>query len=123
LKLLCDGGYAGERFAYAMGALPNAKAGIAKRGDLRRFAAIPKRRIVDRFLGWLDHFRLLWKSGERKRCAVRQMVTFAFFVGYFLPRFGTGGTFAAIALTAGGVLVLVEIFFWLPFYRLRSKGR
>ena len=44
-------------------------------------------------------------------------------VGYFLPRFGTGGTFAAIALTAGGVLVLVEIFFWLPFYRLRSKGR
>ena len=44
-------------------------------------------------------------------------------VGYFLPRLGTGGTFAAVALVAGGVLVLVEVFFWLPFYRLRSKGR
>jgi MFS family permease len=37
--------------------------------------------------------------------------------GYFLPRFGTSGTFAAIALTAGGILVLLEIFYWLPFYR------
>jgi MFS family permease len=44
-------------------------------------------------------------------------------VGYFLPRLGTGGTFAAVALVAGGVLVLVEMFFWLPFYRLRSRGR
>jgi MFS family permease len=38
-------------------------------------------------------------------------------VGYFLPRFGTSFTFAAIALTAGGILVLLEIFYWLPFYR------
>ena len=38
-------------------------------------------------------------------------------VGYFLPRFGTSATFAAIALTAGGVLVLLEIFYWLPFFR------
>jgi MFS family permease len=40
-------------------------------------------------------------------------------VGYFLPRFGTSATFAAIALVAGSVLVFVEIFYWLPFY----KGR
>jgi len=37
-------------------------------------------------------------------------------VGYFLPRFGTTGTFAAIALAAGGALVLLEVFYWLPFY-------
>jgi hypothetical protein len=38
-------------------------------------------------------------------------------VGYFLPRFGTSGTFAAIALTAGGILVFLEVFYWLPFFR------
>jgi len=37
-------------------------------------------------------------------------------VGYFLPRFGMTATFAVIALTAGGVLVLLEVFYWLPFY-------
>jgi MFS family permease len=40
-------------------------------------------------------------------------------VGYFLPRFGTSVTFAAIALAAGGILVFIEIFYWLPFYRQR----
>jgi len=44
-------------------------------------------------------------------------------VGYFLPRLGAGATFAAVALAAGGVLALVEVFFWLPFFRLRSRGR
>ncbi|MCL2410950.1 MAG: MFS transporter [Treponema sp.] len=38
-------------------------------------------------------------------------------VGYFLPVFGTSATFAMIALAAGGILVLLEIFFWLPFFR------
>ena len=38
-------------------------------------------------------------------------------VGYFLPRFGTTGTFAAIALFAGCILVLLELFYWLPFFR------
>jgi MFS family permease len=38
-------------------------------------------------------------------------------VGYFLPRFGTSGTFAAVALAAGGILTLLEFFYWLPFYR------
>jgi MFS family permease len=44
-------------------------------------------------------------------------------VGYFLPRYGTSGTFAAIALTAGIALVFLEILYWLPLYRkLRSGG-
>jgi len=42
-------------------------------------------------------------------------------VGYFLPRFGTNLTFAVIALTAGGILALLEIFFWLPFFRKMRK--
>ena len=44
-------------------------------------------------------------------------------VGYFLPRFGTSGVFAAIALTAGGILVLLEIFYWFPFYKKCAQGQ
>jgi len=44
-------------------------------------------------------------------------------VGYFLPRLGTSGTFGGIALAAGGILVLLGVFYWLPFYRsLRQKS-
>ena len=43
-------------------------------------------------------------------------------VGYFLPRFGTTGTFGAIALAAGGILVLLGLFYWLPFYRRSRAG-
>jgi MFS family permease len=42
--------------------------------------------------------------------------------GYFLPRLGTSGTFAAIALAAGSILVLLEVFYWLPFFR-RLRGK
>ena len=41
-------------------------------------------------------------------------------VGYFLPRFGTSLTFLAIALAAGSILLILEIFYWLPFFR-KSK--
>ena len=37
-------------------------------------------------------------------------------VGYFLPHFGTSGTFITISLAAGGALVLLEVFYWLPLY-------
>jgi len=41
--------------------------------------------------------------------------------GYFLPFLGTAGTFLAVSLASGGLLVLVEIFYWLPLYgKLRS---
>lgn len=43
-------------------------------------------------------------------------------VGYFLPRFGTTWTFAAIALAAGGSLVLLEALYWLPFYWKKRAG-
>ena len=38
-------------------------------------------------------------------------------VGYFLPHFGTAGTFMAIGLATCGVLVLFEVLYWLPLYR------
>ena len=44
-------------------------------------------------------------------------------VGYFLPRFGTTGTFATIAIVAGSALVLLEIFYWLPFYRKSRSSK
>ena len=38
-------------------------------------------------------------------------------VGYFLPHLGTTGTFGTIALAAGGILVILGVFYWLPLYR------
>jgi len=43
-------------------------------------------------------------------------------VGYFLPRFGTSGTFGTIALVGGGILVFLELFHWLPLYRKKRSG-
>jgi transposase len=78
LKVLCDGGYTGEKFAGAVMALLNAEVEIAKRNDLHTFVILPKRWIVERSLGWLDHFRRLWKNCERKLHTVHQMVSLAF---------------------------------------------
>ena len=78
LKVLCDGGYSGENFAKAVMALTNATVEVVKRGELGKFVVIPKRWIVERSLGWLDHFRRLWKNCERKLHTTHQMVTLAF---------------------------------------------
>jgi transposase len=78
LKVLCDGGYTGENFAKAVMALIAAEVEVAKRNELHKFAVIPKRWIVERSLGWLDHFRRLWKNCERKLHTLHQMVTLAF---------------------------------------------
>ena len=78
VKVLCDGGYKGEKFADAVVALLNAEVEIAKRNELHKFEVIPKRWIVELSLGWLDHFRRLWKNCERKLHTVHQMVSLAF---------------------------------------------
>jgi len=44
-------------------------------------------------------------------------------VAYFLPRFGTSGTFGGIALAAGGILAVLGVFYWLPAYRKIRAGR
>jgi transposase len=78
IKVLCDGGYTGENFAKAVKLLIDAEVEVAKRNELHKFAVIPKRWIVERSLGWLDHFRRLWKNCERKLHSLHQMVTLAF---------------------------------------------
>jgi transposase len=86
VKVLCDGGYAGENFAKAVMSLINAAVEVAKRSELHKFAVIPKRWIVERSLGWLDHFRRLWKNCERKLHTTHQMVTLAF-ISVLLKRY------------------------------------
>ena len=44
-------------------------------------------------------------------------------VGYFLPRFGVTGTFAGIALAAGGILIFLQGLYWLPAYKKSSPLR
>jgi transposase len=78
LKVLCDSGYTGEKFAAAVTALLNAEVEIVKRNEVHTFAVLPKRWIVERSLGWLDHYRRLWKNCERKLYTVHQMVSLAF---------------------------------------------
>jgi len=78
IKVLCDGGYTGENFASAVMTLLNAEVEIVKRNELHTFAVLPKRWIVERSLGWLDHFRRLWKNCERKLYTIQQMVVLAF---------------------------------------------
>ena len=75
LKILCDGGYAGKNFAKAV---IDATVEVVKRSEQHKFVVIPKRWIVERSLGWLDHFRRLWKNCERKLHTTHQMVILAF---------------------------------------------
>jgi transposase len=80
LKVLCDGGYAGESFANSVMACIGAEVEVVKRNEISGFTVIPKRWVVERSLGWLDHFRRLWKNCERKLHTTHQMVTLAFVV-------------------------------------------
>ena len=78
IKVLCDSGYSGEYFATAVMAVLNAEVEIVKRNELHTFTVLPKRWIVERSLGWLDHFRRLWKNCERKLYTLHQMFVLAF---------------------------------------------
>ena len=86
LKVLCDGGYTGEKFADAVKKFINAVVEVVKRSELHTFAVIPKRWIVERTFAWLDNFRRLWKNCERKIHNTHQMVTFAF-ISVLLKRY------------------------------------
>ena len=78
IKLLCDGGYTGDKFSDAVWALIEAEVEVAKRSELHKFAVIPFRWVVERSFGWLDHFRRLWKNCECFLHTLHQMVTLAF---------------------------------------------
>ena len=51
---------------------------VVKRNQLHTFAVLPKRWIVERFFGWLEKCRRLWKNCERKLNTSLQMIHLAF---------------------------------------------
>jgi transposase len=61
VKVLCDGG---EKLAGAVRKLMEVD--VIKRNEQRKFAVLPKRRIVERSFAWLEKYRHLWKNCERK---------------------------------------------------------
>ena len=65
-NVLVDGGYTGEKFAQAVKNLIGAEVEVAKRNELKTFAVIPKRWVVERSFAWLEKCRRLWKNCERK---------------------------------------------------------
>ena len=85
-KVLCDGGYTGEKFATKIKELTGSEVEIAKRSELHQFVVIPKRWIVERTFGWLDKYRRLWKNCERFIETTLNMVKLAF-VSVLLRRY------------------------------------
>ena len=86
IKLLVDGGYTGEKFAEAIKELTGAEVEVVKRNELHQFKVLPKRWIVERTFGWLEHYRRLWKNCERKLHTSLQMTVLAF-ISILIRRF------------------------------------
>jgi transposase len=64
VKVLCDGGCSGEKLANAVRKLMEAEVEVIKRNERRKFAVMPKRRIVERSFAWLEKRRRLWKTAS-----------------------------------------------------------
>ena len=77
-SVLVDGGYTGESFAGGVMERLKATVQVVKRNELHTFAVLPKRWIVERFFGWLEKCRRLWKNCERKLNTSVQMIHLAF---------------------------------------------
>lgn len=87
VKVLCDGGYSGEKFIEKVKRLiEKAQVEIVKRNELHSFVVIPKRWVVERSFAWLEKYRRLWKNCERKLHTTLQMITLAF-ISILLKRF------------------------------------
>jgi len=56
-NVLVDGGYTGQPFADAVHNLLGATVTVAKRNELRTFAVLPKRWVVERSFAWLEKCR------------------------------------------------------------------
>ncbi len=76
-KFLVDGGYSGEKFANSVHQSCGADVQVVKRNELHKFVVLPQRWVVERFFGWLDHYRRLWKNCERKLSTSLEMVVLA----------------------------------------------
>ena len=85
-KFMADGGYSGEKFASAIKVLTGAGVEVVKRNEIGKFVVLPKRWIVERSFGWLNHSRRLWKNCERTLHNSCQMMVLAF-ISIYLRRF------------------------------------
>jgi len=67
-KLFADGGYQGPQFQKALARiLPELQSEIVKRSDqVKGFAVLPKRWIVERTFAWLSRCRRLAKDFENR---------------------------------------------------------
>jgi len=72
LKLYADSGYQGARFQDGLrAACGQVNLEIVKRPDRHRLVVLPKRRIVERTIAWLNRCRRLAKDWEcLNRCAL-----------------------------------------------------
>jgi transposase len=86
VKVLCDGGYGGEKFANAVRVLMGAEVEVVKRNELHTFVVLPKWWVVERTFGWLEKFHRLWKNCERKLHNTLQMTVLAF-ISLLLKRY------------------------------------
>lgn len=77
-NVLVDGGYTGRPFAEAVQEKLHATVQVVKRNELHTFAVLPQRWVVERFFGWLEKCRRLWKNCERKLNTSLQFVHLAF---------------------------------------------
>ena len=85
-SVLVDGGYNGKPFAQVVQNRLGATVQVAKRNELRTFAVIPKRWVVERSFSWLEKSRRLWKNCERTLNSSLQFVLLAF-LALLLKRF------------------------------------
>ena len=82
-KLFADGGYQGPEFNQALArVLRHLKAEIVKRSDqVKGFAVLPKRWIVERTIAWLNRCRRLakdWENLNRKGLAFLRLASIRF---------------------------------------------
>ncbi len=85
-RFLVDGGYSGEKFAASVNQLCGADVRVVKRNELHKFVVLPQRWVVERFFGWLNHYRRLWKNCERKLSTSLEMIVVAA-IAILLKRF------------------------------------
>ena len=77
-KVLCDGGYMGEKFSTAINQLIDARVEVIKRDEVSNFKVVPKRWVVERSFAWLEKARRMYKNCERLVTSSLGMIKLAF---------------------------------------------
>lgn len=58
-KFLVDGEYTGDKFSDTIKENCGAEVEVIKRGETHKFIILPKRWIVERIFGWINHYHSL----------------------------------------------------------------